>query len=294
MGKRSIVAAILLYAAFGVGSAQSQQPPIKGKKPKTEATERKGADEQRGTENAPVVVKALPAEKGDKERADEAAERDEKRALDRRLVDLTSDLARSTDDLASFTKALFYATAVLGIGTCGLLWLGFRQSKDTRVALALARDEFNATHRPKLRVRLFRLQPLTDGRSIMLSFAIVNVGDTAACLQRMEPILDIEPLAGTGKPEPQALGNPFTPGHKIIGGAQYVVGLGRDADIEYNHLWQIGRHPSASLTVSGTIEYSDDNRVVRRTAFRRTFVQEGRDRAARFFASSDPDDEYED
>src|SRR5260221_2025643 len=171
MGKCSIIAAIVLYAAFGAGSAQSQQPSVEGEQPKTEAAEGKGADEQRGTENAPIVVKVLPAEKGDKERADEAAERDEKRTLDRRLVELTSDLARSTDDLANFTMALFYATAVLGIGTCGLLLLGFRQSSDTKGALALARDEFNATHRPTLRVRLFRLQPLTDGRSIMLSFA---------------------------------------------------------------------------------------------------------------------------
>jgi hypothetical protein len=67
----------------------------------------------------------------------------------------------TTDDrLAQYTLWLAIFTGVLSVSTIGLWFVtwrgGIRQSADMQATIALARDEFNATHRPKLIVRRCR------------------------------------------------------------------------------------------------------------------------------------------
>ncbi len=63
----------------------------------------------------------------------EKSDKLEKSELDRRLVDLTHDLAR-------FTGGLFYATLALFVATAVLAWFAFRQSRDMKLSMRIAGD----------------------------------------------------------------------------------------------------------------------------------------------------------
>src|SRR5947209_2772591 len=55
-------------------------------------------------------------------------------------------LARYTGWLTFFTGILAFATIGLGVATLGMYLISKRQ-------IGLARDEFNSTHRPKIRIK---------------------------------------------------------------------------------------------------------------------------------------------
>jgi hypothetical protein len=98
---RYLVAALFLLFAATV--AFSQQPsPAKGK---SGQPQQPSMTDQRGTQQTPFVVKVLPIPKTNEEEAQEAKERNEKEALDRRITD-------ATDNIAYFNKILV-AVAVL-------------------------------------------------------------------------------------------------------------------------------------------------------------------------------------
>ena len=98
---RYLVAALFLLFAATVAFSQ-QPPPAKGK---SGQPQQPSATDQRGTQQAPFVVKVLPTPKTNEEAAQEAKERNEKEALDRRITD-------ATDNIAYFSKILA-AVAVL-------------------------------------------------------------------------------------------------------------------------------------------------------------------------------------
>jgi hypothetical protein len=75
--------------------------------------------DQRGTEEIPLIVKMLPAEQTEADRARDAEER-ERKAREAELVLFTEQLADYTDSLYVTTAALAFGTGVLilvGIGT---------------------------------------------------------------------------------------------------------------------------------------------------------------------------------
>jgi hypothetical protein len=131
-----IIGAVL---AFGFGGiALSQQPPPSPSIPsqqeqaQTEPSQQTRDAQQRGTEQSPFIIKIVPAEKTEAEHAEEAKEGSEKAALDRRLVDLTAELARYTGGLFYATVVLAIATILLFIGTIGLIVLSWRQERMAR------------------------------------------------------------------------------------------------------------------------------------------------------------------
>src|SRR5260370_36148640 len=83
-----------------IPEAQSQQPA-----PQTSQTQ--PAQKERGTEEAPFIIKVIPAEKSE----DDLAREDEK-AHDRISADR---LVKITSDLALYTQKLFYATVALAL-----------------------------------------------------------------------------------------------------------------------------------------------------------------------------------
>jgi hypothetical protein len=169
-----LIAVVLLTAQAPILKVSKQPPAVNG--------QQKSADEQRGTEHLPVIVKVIETEKPKGELAREDAEHKEKAVSDGALVDLTRDLAL-------YTKLLFIATALLVAVTGGLVRVGYLQIRDAKDSIAaaftaakaaqeqvaLGRDEFNTSHRPKIRVR-------SVGRSRdnanKLGFSVVNIGDT--------------------------------------------------------------------------------------------------------------------
>lgn len=96
-----------------------------------EKPEQERANQDHTASPQPIVVNVLPAPKSDEERAHDEQERVEKALLDRRLVDLTGDLA-------TYTERLFWATVFLAIGTAGLVAFGFFQSADTKESLRIS------------------------------------------------------------------------------------------------------------------------------------------------------------
>src|ERR1700730_18329057 len=72
------------------------------------------------------------------------------------------------------------------------------QVRITNTALQLAREEFNATHRPKLRVR--HMKPdLSAGTQVRGRYVIVNVGETTATIKRHDITLSIKPADSGAK-----------------------------------------------------------------------------------------------
>jgi hypothetical protein len=116
---RCLVVAMAFLAAIASDSwGQSKQPSPK-------AGQQNSAQQERGTDNSPIVVKVLPTEKTKDDLTREDAKDKEKTAIDQKLVSLTGDLAL-------YTKLLFVATAVLALITLGLVVTGFLQIRDAR------------------------------------------------------------------------------------------------------------------------------------------------------------------
>jgi len=124
----------VLLAAFASDSwGQSKQPS-------PAASPQKATQQERGSEDSPVVVKVIPTEKSKDELARENAKDKEKLAVDDRI-------ARLTRDLAFYTKQLFVATAALALITLGLVILGFRQVRDARRSITAAEDSTRIAER---------------------------------------------------------------------------------------------------------------------------------------------------
>jgi hypothetical protein len=70
----------------------------------------------------------------------------------------------------SLAVALFIATI---LQFCALVW----QGKQLHRTVSLARQEFIATHRPRLRVRIVQTAPLQPEQAVRGSLVIVNVGE---------------------------------------------------------------------------------------------------------------------
>lgn len=68
-------------------------------------------------------------------------------------------------------------TGVLAVFTVVLAGASIWQGRLTRQSIVLARDEFNASHRPKIRVRHFRNVSKKAGEDFEIHFVCANVGD---------------------------------------------------------------------------------------------------------------------
>lgn len=135
MLKTPFVAAFLLLAVSSVVLSQEPAPSAgeaaQPKQSEPAAPNNQSENDKRGTEHSPLIVKVQPTEKTEDERKAESDERQHKANLDRRLVELTGDLA-------NYTLALFIATVVLAIATIGLLIAASVQSRDTKSAVRAA------------------------------------------------------------------------------------------------------------------------------------------------------------
>lgn len=123
--------ALAFLAAFASDSR------VESKKPSPKTGQQNSAQQERGTDNSPVVVKVIPTEKSKDDLAREDAKDKEKLAVDNRVASLTGDLA-------FYTKLLFVATGVLALITAGLVVASFRQVSDAREVIAAAVKSANA------------------------------------------------------------------------------------------------------------------------------------------------------
>ena len=177
---RRLVLCLIALLMTGHALAQSNRNQWRVPQPNADITQQDRANELRGTDQSPLSVKVMPTPKTDAERDEEAKERREKAETDRKLADYTGELAL-------FTKGLFYATVVLGIGTIGLACFGFLQFRAMKASIAAAQTAADAamlSARAAIGIELpiFRISPdsvisqeLRDGDKISVSYTVSRV-----------------------------------------------------------------------------------------------------------------------
>lgn len=205
-------------------------------------------------------------------------------------------------------NALEAYTLVLTIATLGLWYFTCRMARATRDAVRLGRDEFNATHRPKLRVRNVVAKsntashwgdgmPFSDdvfafspGGPLSGQFYVSNTGSSAATIteSHCEVIWDLKDGLPMERPyEGKNGNNPLA--QTIVESGSSAVGLFlSDANFPGLH-WDEG--DKSNVYVMGWVEYVDASKVSRRTAFCRRYMERGGSR--RFYPVDDPDYEHE-
>lgn len=177
------------------------------------------------------------------------------------------------------TDAIIAAfTVILTIVTTGLIIVGICQTRQVAKTFSLARDEFNATNRPKLRVR--RMKPQPYGNPTRIEYVIVNIGETSAPIKRNEFTLCAQRI---GRKE--TLQNFSLECPQLKGGEQRTFSANIDAQYDYG--WGL---VNSICRIGGTIDYEDKAWILRSTRFSRTYDTELR----RFRASDDTEEDYED
>jgi hypothetical protein len=180
--------------------------------------------------------------------------------------------------LATLIVALFTAT----------LWGSTRQQAYlTRKSIDLALREFVSTNRPRLRVRRFRLYPLVHGQPITLQYELVNVGATKARILRSE----INVTLTLPTQQPILAAREIGMAREIAGGEALLVNP--TMNLDYDDSWRKYLLGGGNwLSISGFIQYFDDNGTPRRTGFARVYDSTNNSFAR--FEATDPDYEYED
>src|SRR5579872_2342822 len=166
MRQYGAIVLIVLSAAFATdswGQSKRSTPP----REETKTAQQPAQGDQRGTEQSPAFVKIIPTPKTAEETEADRKEKEQKDTNDTRLV--------------WFTGLLF------GVGFLQLLvfgWQGIQLKRSVsaaKEATNLARQEFTATHRPKIIIYGMETQSgdgsTADGR---VHFRYVNAGDTDA------------------------------------------------------------------------------------------------------------------
>ena len=118
--RQGAIALTFLVALASDSWGQSRHSPTKASPPNA-------AQQERGSDDSPLVVKVLPAEKSQRELDNDT----ERQRSDGRLVELTGEFAR-------YTRLLFIATAFLGLVAAGLVGVGTFQVRQGRHSLAAA------------------------------------------------------------------------------------------------------------------------------------------------------------
>jgi len=183
---------------------------------------------------------------------------------------------------AVFTALLFLTGAIQA-------WLFVWQLRKISEQGKLARDEFNATHRPKLRVRLLKVNPLEIGKPVQIEYIVANIGENDAVKVRSEITLKV--ITGHGGEE-KSWTNEFQMADVITGGCNtptHVTGAIVNPDWD-----DILKNPNGAIRILGTITYEEKSGIRRKTGFFRECT-DGLNRFSRFGTEDiQRDYEYED
>jgi hypothetical protein len=165
---RCLMIALAFLAALASdswGQSKRSTPP----REETKTSQQRAAADQRGTEQSPAVVKIIPTPKTAEEAEADRKEKEQKDTNDTRLVWFTGLLA--------------------GIGFLQMLVFGWQgiQLKLTvdaaRAATKLAREEFIATHRPRVILRYIQGPFFNDAGHQFIWLTFVNTGANDAIVE---------------------------------------------------------------------------------------------------------------
>lgn len=198
----------------------------------------------------------------------------------------------TSDPIALFNLILAFSTVGLWGATISLYLAGDRQ-------LRLARDEFDAVHRPKIRIKhLWLTTDVWEGEGVEATVVFVNTGMTPAillelnfgtCLLRSGRLLPADP--NWIKEQTATL-----IGQRPLEAGMTVELNGLNDGRILKDLDNVAiREGQSKLYFAGAIEYKDRRGAIRKTAFCRvlSFDTDGGQRG-RFLRFADRDYEYED
>jgi hypothetical protein len=272
-----VIALFACVVLLAIASRASSQQP-QGPQPHTnERTERPGENENRANTNSDITSGSY-LQKYSTYCATEPEKKD-----DKWRHEFWCEFKITDAVIAAFT-------VVLAIVTAGLIIVGICQTRQVAKTIALSREEFISTHRPRLKIREIDWDNSLGTPPIKISYAVVNVGETPAHIfERRNRIYfsqTDEPLHGrVGWTTDQMFHEENTiPGGKR-GYFQYET-TGKIHD-EWPSRVINGK---LGLKVVGEIGYRDNNGVERWVGFLRSYDWKFR----RFRIVDDPDYEYAD
>jgi hypothetical protein len=181
------------------------------------------------------------------------------------------------------TTVTAVATAVIALFTIVLAWVGGVQAYRLGQTINLARHEFLSTHRPRI---ILREVYLNDGN---IWFRLVNIGDTPATIIESYRMAEIV--------QPELMRPLLSTGHNDLGQIRLAAGemkeLSYKPDDSLGFFGQGHQSFAGHRYFTGTIIYTDDLGVRRRSVFRRLFHEGGR-QFRRLSADQERDNEYAD
>jgi len=170
--------------------------------------------------------------------------------------------------LTAYTESLALYTLVLAVATVALVGVGLFQGAGIYRQVKLSRQEFNATHRPRLRLRLLKILPPEIGKKVVIHYELSNVGEAEAVNVANELTLQLKRLqsAREYKTKTFHLANVVAPGETVL-----VTNVtDADASLPSGAIDWVGE----PIIIRGIISYKDRNGVPRKTGFIRTNVRE--------------------
>ena len=252
------IALAMIVACGAWGQSQPPAPaPSKQSDPhQQQATheQQPAAESQRGTQSAPFIVQIVDGKKGEQNTAKGEKESDGK-----------SEMWRLTSDgwTAVFTGLL---VAIGGATAIVLL----RQSSLLRDQVELAREEFNATHRPKIMVRGFMMgkPDLPPGKTVDFAFACHNIGESPGTVIEVRSATTVLNVGerirnNSGIPNPEQFDCTLASGEQnVFGGSGGVIDDSESMDIDAG---------TRILLCVGVVTYIDSAKIKRQTGFCRQY-----------------------
>jgi hypothetical protein len=247
---------------------------------------------QSGFEQAGKNAQANPqanAQSEPRSAAQDAQVRGEKSSTDWWLMMFTGAVALFTLMLAA-ASILFYRAGERRLKL--IEGNAADQSRETKDAIDLARKEFVASHRPRLRVRFIELRPLVAGERMMADIGVANIGvNDAAVISIGADIACRTKTCGWESPGLNVSANQsISPATRIIkSGEQKTFFLQSEHPLSLNNFHKV-HYKEFDLCAVGIIKYVDGIGTNRHTAFFRVYDSVRK----RFVAADEPSYEYED
>jgi hypothetical protein len=172
-------------------------------------------------------------------------------------------------------------TILLALSTIGLWW-------STRELWKTTRNEFLSTHRPKLIVRQFILQPPVVNDVLRVEFSIINIGNTDAKVTGVAAEVALWNGRFWERPGLDRNVRPFGP-RVVRNGERISVVITSRFNLAATQLIAI-QQGVLMLCAVGEFTYTDALGIQRRTGFRRNYEVT----TDMFTTSPNPDQEYQD
>jgi hypothetical protein len=194
----------------------------------------------------------------------------------------TAGLCVVTGLLAWFTYALYRTTAQLALETREASAAALKASTE---ATKLAREEFNATHRPEIVVHNF--QAAHDDDAVGASFTVVNKGTADALIERLEGII----VPGASYLRPGIIPDDLNVAEYTLASGQHremtaIFGTAQDSEAVGFEIG-FGGVPTFKLWCLGRITYRDQPGRRRQMGFCRSYDSK------RKIWTREPDSDYE-